>query len=166
MGMMNLENPLNGCYGGGGNNLLVDRLIGSAYENVKLVAQHLDEIERVAEFLKFAVPSTSVSGSMINEVVCAAHVVFDVSTAFIQELNLTQNVTSSEVIGTAAPANISLIIIRVIQDATGGHTLTWPTTIHSHGDIDLTAHAISQQMFAKNLDGSWDMVNPMMYPEG
>jgi hypothetical protein len=153
-----------GILTGDGEQQMIDRLIGNAYQVVKYVACHLPDIIRVANFIKAeeTTPASVPSTSLVNEVPFGSTVVFDVSTAFIQELTLTGDVTSSSIIGELT--GYSIIIIRIIQDAVGGHAFVWPPTIHTHGDISLDPNAISQQMFAKNPDGSYDYVNPMMYP--
>src|SRR5581483_3726540 len=70
------------------------------------------------------------------------------ATSFL--ITLTGNVTSSTLAGASTG---QLLTFNVCEDATGGRTFVWPTTIPNHGDIDTTANACSHQTFV------WDGTN-------
>lgn len=162
MGCQNVLDPLCGCVGEctcgryGTHTMLIERLIGNAYEVVKYVACNMAKIIQVANYLATL--------TLINSVACNDHSLFDLTLAPIQEMVLTGNVSYSEI--STSTANPSIVTMRFIQDSVGGRNFTWPTTFKSHGDISLAPNQISQQIFAKNIDGTYDYANPMMYPRG
>lgn len=87
--------------------------------------------------------------------------IFDASKGLEFKITLTGNASSSTFSnGTLGP---SLIVFRIIQDSTGGHSFVWPSNIRNGGSVNKTANARSIQMFAVDLDGSLDAVGPMMY---
>jgi hypothetical protein len=147
----------------GGHEVLIDRLIGNAYETVKRVARHLSEIKRVSDWLKVLdSPPLPGPSDAIYEVPFSVTPIFNVGATFANELTLTGNVTSSTIVG--IDLSSPMIIIRIVQDSVGGRTFVWPAAFTSHGDISLDPNAISQQMFAKQLDNTFSYVTPMMYP--
>jgi hypothetical protein len=87
--------------------------------------------------------------------------VFDASKGLELGITLSASVTSSTFInGNIGP---SIIVFRITQDATGGHSFAWPSNVRNGGIVNQTANARSVQMFATSFDGSLDAVGPMMY---
>jgi hypothetical protein len=64
-----------------------------------------------------------------------------------QQITLTGNVTSSTLTGIPAGQQTTFLII---QDATGGHTFTWPTNVKGGVVVDPTANATTSQTFISN----------------
>jgi hypothetical protein len=74
-------------------------------------------------------------------------------------INLTGNVTSST-LGVGQATTGQDIAWIICQDATGGRTFTWPSSVPSHMVIDATANACSRQAFR------WDGTNAQMIAPG
>lgn len=96
-----------------------------------------------------------------NVVAFSATPVFDLSLGIQQSLTLTGNVTSSTaLLGSGAPA---IFAMRIIEDATGGHTFAWPANFDNAGAINTAANSTSTQMFAVGVSGRATAVGPIMY---
>ena len=74
---------------------------------------------------------------------------------------LTGNVTSSTFVNGASGPTI--IVVRIVQDSVGGHTLVWPSNMHNTGTPNTDANSVSTQLFAVDTDGSATATSPMMY---
>jgi len=174
MGMQNTCNPLRNPYFDrrneffgleecGTHTMLIDKLIGNSYEVVKYVAMHMDIIRHVSANMQMLY-NLSMAGT-IESVVVGPIITFDLTSSPIIEVDLTENVTET-LLTNVSITSPALILVRIKQDSVGGHTFVWPTNFLSHGDIDLTANAISQQFFARNTDLTYDISSPMMFPRG
>lgn len=90
-----------------------------------------------------------------------ANPIFNASLGLEFKLILTADVASSSFTnGTLGP---SVIVFRIVQDATGGRAFTWPANVRNGGEVNPSANARSVQIFAVDSDGSLDAVGPMMY---
>jgi hypothetical protein len=59
--------------------------------------------------------------------------------------------------------NKPLIIVRIVQNGTGGWTFTWPANVRNGGVVNPAPTAVSTQIFTADSDGSLDAAGPMMY---
>ncbi len=95
--------------------------------------------------------------SGINTVAFSATPTFDCSLGNIQTITLTGNVTSSTLANCTAG---EILVFDIVEDATGGHTFTWPSNVHQGGAITTTANEHNRQMFYSDGTNLWS-VGPM-----
>lgn len=76
------------------------------------------------------------------------------------QMTLTGNVASSTLIN-AAPGQI--VTFHLIQDGTGGRTMTWPANVHNAGIIKAAAGGTTTQSFYVRADGALFAMGPGMY---
>lgn len=106
-------------------------------------------------------PTASTIGTGTNLVPYSATPEFDLSLGTQQTITLTGNVTSSTAItSNGAP---TVLVMRIIQDATGGHTFAWPTTFDNAGAVNTAANSVSTQAFAIDISGRATALGPIMY---
>jgi hypothetical protein len=94
----------------------------------------------------------SAAGGLIgglNNVTFSATPVFDFSKGNTQMITLTANATSSSVVNATAG---QVLLFLICQDATGGRTFAWPSSVKGGGTIGATASKCSVQEFV--WDGS------------
>jgi hypothetical protein len=77
------------------------------------------------------------------------------------KITLTGNVTGAAFVnGATGP---SIIVFRIVQDSSGGHSFVWPSNVRNGGIVNSLANGRSLQIFAVDSDGSLDAAGPMMY---
>ena len=108
---------------------------------------------------QFPTPSATPAGLVV--VPWSAVPVFDASKGLQFNITLAGNVTGSLFINGAAGPTV--VVLTIVQNATGGWTFVWPSNMHNGGVVDADAGSTSTQMFAVNADGSANAVSPMMY---
>ena len=75
---------------------------------------------------------------------------FNFSTSSVLKITLTGNVTSSTM--TTTVTGVQFIMLRIVQDATGGRSFVWPSNMYGVQNIDninfrMNPNQILQQMF-------------------
>lgn len=93
---------------------------------------------------------------------------FDLADGTTQTITLTGNVTSSTFSKTGGLTAGDHLVIRFIQDATGGRTFTFPTNVlgangaNSKYSIDQTALCVSRAEFQYN-GANWELIGPVVW---
>lgn len=100
-------------------------------------------------------------GTGTNLVSFSATPVFDLSLGTQQSITLTGDVTSSTTVTSSGAPTV--IVMRIKQDATGGHAFVWPTNFDNAGLVNPTANSTSTQAFAIDISGRATAIGPIMY---
>lgn len=106
------------------------------------------------------IPAALLSNQGIATIAFSTTPVFNAAAASGFKITLTGNVSSSTFANGAQGA--VLVAFRIVQDATGGRTFTWPANVRGGGIINPGANARSLQIFALDTDGSLDAIGPIM----
>jgi hypothetical protein len=107
------------------------------------------------------IPTALIAGSALITVAYSAVPSFNGANANGFNITLTGNVTGSTFINGTSGG--TLVVFRIIQDATGGRTFVWPTNIHNGQAPSPAPNAKSTQAFALNTDGSLDAISGMFF---
>jgi hypothetical protein len=89
---------------------------------------------------------------------------FDLADGNAQTVVLTANVLSSTIVkSSGAITEGELMVLRIVQDGTGGWLFNWPPTIRDAGTqpVKLSPNAITRAML-QYMEGAWEFVHPVV----
>lgn len=119
--------------------MLVDKGVSTSDANFTNLVNALSAVRLTGDFL-----------ASIVEIAWATSVTFDGAVSAQFDLLLTGNVSASSLVNTA-PGQILVFI--VVQDATGGRTMAWPSNLNGVGLVCPLPNSISVQMFGVRPSG-------------
>lgn len=140
---------------------ITDPSLNTELPSVALRAGHLLGFDSNTGAPVAMTATQSTIGNGTNLVAFSATPSFDLSLGTQQLITLMGNVTSSTMItANGAP---TIFVMRIKQDATGGHTFPWPTNVDNAGAVNTAANSTSTQIFAVDPNGRATALGPIMY---